>query len=107
MSDQVTGKIRQHFRDAERETVISEFERNGISEERVQLALIKLSDGNVDKLREFIQVAKIDWRHVLAWAEYPEEIMLPTWRMESEKVTKIRQRDRQQYLNWLNSESER
>ena len=104
MSDQVIEKVRQHFRDAESETVISEFERNGISEERVQLALIKLSDGNVDKLREFIEVAKIDWRDVLAWAEYPEEIMLPTWRMKGEKVTKIRQRDRQQYLNWLNSE---
>ena len=103
MGDQVIEKIRQHFRDAERETVISEFERNGIREERVQLALIKLSDGNVDKLREFIEVAKIDWRDVLAWAEYPEEIMLPTWRMEREKVTKIRQRDRQQYLDWLNS----
>src|SRR5437763_9982438 len=46
--------------------------------ERVQLAILKLSDGNEDKLREFVAVAKRDYRDVLFWAEHPEEAKLDT-----------------------------
>jgi hypothetical protein len=46
--------------------------------ERVQLAILKLSDGSEEKLREFIAVAKRDYRDVLLWAEYPEEARLDT-----------------------------
>jgi len=44
--------------------------------ERVQLAILKLSEGNEEKLREFVAVAKRDYRDVLFWAEYPEEARL-------------------------------
>jgi len=54
--------------------------------ERVQLAILKLSDGYEDKLREFVAVAKRDYRDVLFWAEYPEESRLDT----SEKKERIR-----------------
>jgi len=50
-----------------------------------------------------LEVAKADWRDVLAWAEYPEEMKNDTWKMDAEEVKKIRERDRRQYLNWLNS----
>jgi hypothetical protein len=46
--------------------------------ERVQLAILKLSEGSEEKLREFIAVAKRDYRDVLFWAEYPEEARLHT-----------------------------
>ena len=46
--------------------------------ERVQLAVLKLSEGNEEKLREFVTVAKRDYRDVLLWAEYPEEAKLDT-----------------------------
>src|SRR6266571_8620923 len=46
--------------------------------ERVQLAILKLSEGNEEKLREFFAVAKRDYRDVLFWAEYPEEARLDT-----------------------------
>ena len=46
--------------------------------ERVQLAILKLSEGNEEKLREFVAVAKRDYRDVLFWAEYPEESRLDT-----------------------------
>jgi hypothetical protein len=46
--------------------------------ERVQLAILKLSEGNEEKLREFFAVAKRDYRAVLFWAEYPEEARLDT-----------------------------
>jgi hypothetical protein len=41
--------------------------------ERVQLAILKLSKGNEEKLREFVAVAKQDYRDVLLWADNPEE----------------------------------
>src|ERR1043166_6544687 len=46
--------------------------------ERVQLAVLKLSEGNEEKVREFVTVAKGDYRDVLFWAEYPEEAKLDT-----------------------------
>jgi hypothetical protein len=46
--------------------------------ERVQLAILKLSEGNEEKLREFVAVAKRDYRDVLFWAENPEEARLDT-----------------------------
>ena len=46
--------------------------------ERVQLAILKLSAGSEEKVREFVAVAKRDYRDVLFWAEYPEESRLDT-----------------------------
>ena len=54
--------------------------------ERVQLAILKLSEGNEEKLREFVAVAKRDYRDALFWAEYPEESRLDT----PEKKERIR-----------------
>lgn len=46
--------------------------------ERVHLAILKLSEGNEEKLREFVAVAKRDYRDVLFWADNPEEAKLDT-----------------------------
>lgn len=46
--------------------------------ERVQLAVLKLSAGSEEKVREYMVVAKRDYRDVLFWAEYPEESRLDT-----------------------------
>jgi hypothetical protein len=46
--------------------------------ERVQLAILKLSGGSEEKLREFVAVAERDYRDVLFWAEYPEVARLVT-----------------------------
>ncbi|MFN2541001.1 MAG: hypothetical protein ABR514_02380 [Chthoniobacterales bacterium] len=46
--------------------------------ERVQLAILKLSGGDEEKVREFVAVAKRDYRDLLFWAEYPEEARLDT-----------------------------
>jgi hypothetical protein len=40
---------------------------------RVQLAILQLSQGDVDKLREYVEVARTDYRDVLFWAETPEQ----------------------------------
>jgi hypothetical protein len=55
--------------------------------ERVQIAILKLSDGSEDNLREYVAVAKRDYRDVLFWAEYPEESKIDT----PEKRQKIRE----------------
>ena len=46
--------------------------------ERVQLAILKLSEGNEEKLHEFVAVAKRDYRDVLFWADNPDEAKLDT-----------------------------
>lgn len=41
--------------------------------ERVQLAILKLCEGDENKLLHFVEVAKQDYRDVLYWAEYPHD----------------------------------
>lgn len=48
---------------------VEEYERE---RERVQLAILTLSQGNEDKLLQFVEAAKQDYRDVLYWAEYPQ-----------------------------------
>jgi len=46
--------------------------------ERVQLAIVKLSEGDEAKLGYFLSVAKQDYRDVLFWADNPAEAKLDT-----------------------------
>jgi hypothetical protein len=38
--------------------------------ERIRFAVLKLSEGNVAKLRDVVHHANIDWRDVLVWAGF-------------------------------------
>ena len=38
----------------------------------MRLAVLKLSHGNLDELRDLIEMAKRDWRDVLLFADRPE-----------------------------------
>jgi hypothetical protein len=40
---------------------------------RVRLAVLALSSGNLDELRDMMRAAQLDYRDVLYWAEYPDE----------------------------------
>jgi hypothetical protein len=42
--------------------------------ERVRFAVLKLSNGNEDKLLEAILLAKRDWRDVLVWAGFANDL---------------------------------
>jgi hypothetical protein len=68
---------------------------------RVRVAALKLCAGRLDKLGELIKHAGRDYRDLLAWAEYPQELNQPTWRMPAAEVARIRAADRAQYLAWL------
>jgi hypothetical protein len=55
--------------------------------ERVQLAILKLSQGNEEKLRRCVDGAKRDYRDALLLAEYAEEAKMDT----PEKRQKVRE----------------
>jgi hypothetical protein len=73
---------------------------------RVRLAIVMLSRGSLDELRNLTAAAKVDYRDVLMWAEYPEESRA-AWTLEPElsadqqrELSEMRRRDRQQYEDW-------
>jgi hypothetical protein len=68
---------------------------------RVHVAILKLSDGQVTKLEHYVDRAQQDYRDVLAWAEYPEQLVQPTWGMKPDDVGRITKADQAQYLAWL------
>lgn len=66
--------------------------------ERVQMAILTLSQGREDKLLQFVEAAKQDYRDVLYWAEYPQpsesdgallEILRQQWAWAFEDPTQI------------------
>lgn len=79
----VTATIQKAFPERSWEQILMLLDSYGVESyererEPVQLAVLKLREGNEEKLREFVAVAKRDYRDVLLWAEYPEEARLDT-----------------------------
>ena len=70
--------------------------------ERVQLAILKLSGGEVEKLREEVKVAKRDYRDVLVYAEYPLWAESPLPKEGTREAKEFDEKNRKQYLDWLN-----
>jgi hypothetical protein len=106
ISARVLGKMQHVFREAElrqqaEDALCSYVDAHSSSEaERVALAILKLSDGDLSKLLDAITCARTDFRDVLAWAEYPESMRLgPSG--DAAEIRVARARDRAQYLRWL------
>ena len=105
--DLVIAKARQCFPDEDQAKVMDILDLYGKEShvrelERVQIAILKLSGGDLENLRAHVEIAKSDYRDVLAYAEFPEEMRNYTWKMsDKEEVNRIRERDRQQYIDWL------
>ncbi len=81
--DEVVAAVQKTFPESAHARVLELLDTYGVESyererERVQLAILKLSEGNEEKLREFVAVAKRDYRDVLFWAENPEEAKLDT-----------------------------
>ena len=68
---------------------------------RVRVAALKVSGGKIAELERAVAAAKVDYRDVLSWAEYPTELVKPTWEMPGPDVAQIRTTDRSQYMQWL------
>ena len=76
---------------------------NDLETARIKLAVLKLADGSVEKLRSNIDSAKCDYRDVLAPAEYPEYckrgFRVSEW--PAEERSRIIESDWRQYEDWL------
>lgn len=99
----VLKKIARIFPDADADALLHRFEQLDNPEKyRVALAILKLceEDGK-DSPDSFIESAKTDYRDVLMWAEYPEEMKLDSWKEPPAVVKKARKMDRDQYQKWL------
>jgi hypothetical protein len=75
--EDVLAAVGEQFPDHDAATVLALLDRYGTrrpepERERVQLAVLKLSGGDIEKLRHNLEVARQDYRDVLYWAEYPD-----------------------------------
>ena len=91
--DEVVAAVEATFPESAHARVLKLLDSYGVESyererERVQLAILKLSEGSEEKLREFVAVAKRDYRDVLFWAEYPEEARLDT-RAKRDRIKKM------------------
>ena len=106
---QVLRKIKQLWPDADPQEILDLLNAYGTESyetgrTRVQLAILKLSGGDRERLPDLVKMAKVDFRDVLAYAEYPEEMRTAPTEMRDmpeEEVRSIRQSDREQYEAWL------
>src|SRR2546430_1447082 len=76
--EDVVASVRASFPKESRARTLELLDTYGVAahereRERVQLAILKLSEGKEERLRQYVGVAKRDYRDVLFWAEYPED----------------------------------
>jgi len=99
-------KLEELFPDGEeREEAASLLDSYGREEHerepgRVRLAVLKLARGDQVKLRGYLQNAREDFRDVLAWAEYPNQVRVQ-YGLGSAGREELICRDREQYERWL------
>jgi hypothetical protein len=71
---------------------------------RVHLAILKLSDGDIRRVREHIEAAKSDFRDVIFPAECPESCAISfvdVARLRPAEREALKLRDWQQYERWF------
>jgi hypothetical protein len=67
--------------------------------DRVALACLKLSGGDPVKLKAAVNAALLDYRDVLAWAEYPRQMRLGP-NAPADAVQCARREDAEEYRRW-------
>ena len=107
--DEVLEKIKGYWPDENPQGIMEILEEYGKESweggrSRVYPAILMLSEGNQDQLEGLVAMAKADYRDVLAYAEVPEEMKtgyMESREMPEEELKALRERDREQYLDWL------
>jgi hypothetical protein len=86
LSDQTMARVRALFSSEEQGAAIRLLEEDcgsnlpfcesatSESAERIRFAALKLSRGNLGELRSIVDHAKIDWRDVLVWAGFGDDV---------------------------------
>ena len=77
--EDVLAMVRRLFPEAEVSAVMVILDRYGADlaepeRARVQLAILKLSEGQTSRLRHYLEAAKRDYRDVLHWVENPAQL---------------------------------
>lgn len=107
--DRVARKIRQVFPDRDPVEILASLEQYGTGPQeagryRVYLAILKLCDE--EKLPDpshYVLAANRDFRDVLAWAEYPNQMKFgPS--TDPGKSAAMKQMDLNQYRAWLDKQ---
>ena len=103
--DRVLSVVKREFPTEDPETIVALLDAYGVEphetgRDRVQLAILKLSQGDPEKLLYWIDIAKRDYRDVLAFAEYPGQMRAPL-KLAPDLLQKIMEEDRTQYVAWL------
>ena len=80
---EVVAAVRNAFPHADAKAIVALLDEYGAEphqreRERVQLAVVNLSEGDEAKLRYFLDVAKRDYRDVLFWSDQPDEARIDT-----------------------------
>lgn len=107
----IESKIKQIFPDSSCDEILSILasygkEKHEKEQDRVHLAILKLCEEEMlDNPSKYVEIAKKDYRDVLAWAEYPNQLNHKNPASpHSAESDKLKQLDRQQYLDWLNKD---
>ena len=104
--DLVIAKIRQLYPGRNIDDVLIILDRYGELDSekerhRVHLAILKLCDEQeLIELAYYVKVAKADYRDLLAWAEFPNELR-SLKHSDPEELEKLRRQDLAQYREWL------
>lgn len=72
---------------------------------RISAAILKLSNGNINSIENFVELANSDFRNVISQAEYPRCSELEFEDLENPKIGKIYLEDWEEYTEWLNKET--
>jgi len=107
----VVRVVRRDFSPQQFGTVMAILNEYGTEEwqrecHRVRLAALKLAKGNLAAVRRQIDIAKLDYRDVLAPAEYPDYMGMvpPSGKTDESDRRKIILSDWDQYQAWLKKE---
>jgi len=106
--DVVTAKIKKVFPNVPATEILPILDQyqSGSDEQsaRVHLDILKVSDGNLGRLRELISAAREDSRDVIMTAENPTILSMgiPAWAVLSDdEKDRVSDKDVEQYLEWV------
>lgn len=107
-ADDVERIVRRDFPSDKHDAVMKMLNEYGTEtwhreEVRVRIAILRLVEGRFDQLRSHVEMAKQDYRDVLAYSEYPNYMRtVPPSGQSAEAIEQHSiNRDWQQYLVWL------
>ncbi len=97
----VHRKIGDTFADGDESEALALLEAAVDVDGRSKLAAVKLAAGSLAQLETYLAAARVDWRDVVAWAEFPRQMRVPP----GEATDEMRASDRADYDRWLGAGS--